>query len=66
MTNTRPNLFKPVSDLHPTVDVRGPLNPTLGLSIAGESLPRPHLNPPPRPLTCGNRLPSNAETAMGF
>jgi hypothetical protein len=34
-----PNFLKPVSDLHPTVDVRGPLTPVLGLSIAAQATP---------------------------
>ncbi|KAI1788973.1 hypothetical protein LXA43DRAFT_1096856, partial [Ganoderma leucocontextum] len=34
-----PNLLKPVSDLHPTVDVRGPLTPALGLFIAAQATP---------------------------
>jgi hypothetical protein len=34
-----PNLLKPVSDLNPTVNVRGPLTPALGLSIAAQATP---------------------------
>ncbi|KAG8952880.1 hypothetical protein FRC04_003329 [Tulasnella sp. 424] len=34
-----PNLLTPVSYLHPTVDVRGPLTPALGLSIAAQATP---------------------------
>ncbi|RDB24643.1 hypothetical protein Hypma_008248 [Hypsizygus marmoreus] len=34
-----PNLLKPVSNLHSTVDVRGPLTPVLGLSIAAQATP---------------------------
>ncbi|KAF8330226.1 hypothetical protein F5887DRAFT_1081921 [Amanita rubescens] len=33
-----PNFLEPVNNLHPTVDIRGPLTPALGLS-----LPTPHL-----------------------
>jgi hypothetical protein len=35
-----PNLLQPVSSLHPIVDVRGPLTPALGLSIAAWATPR--------------------------
>ncbi|KAH8992943.1 hypothetical protein EDB92DRAFT_1985916 [Lactarius akahatsu] len=34
-----PNLVKPASDLDPDVDVRGPLTPALGLSIAAQATP---------------------------
>jgi hypothetical protein len=34
-----PTLLKPVSDLNPTVDVRGPLTPVLGSSIAAQATP---------------------------
>jgi hypothetical protein len=34
-----PNLLKPASDLDPDVDVRGPLTPALGLSIAAQATP---------------------------
>jgi hypothetical protein len=34
-----PNLLKPVSNLNPTADVRGPLTPALGLSIAAQDTP---------------------------
>ena len=34
-----PNLLKPVSNRHPTVDVRGPLTPALGLFIAAQATP---------------------------
>jgi hypothetical protein len=34
-----PNLLKPVFDPHPTADVRGPLTPVLGLSIAAQATP---------------------------
>jgi hypothetical protein len=34
-----PNLLKHVSDFNPTVDVRGPLTPALGLSIAARATP---------------------------
>jgi hypothetical protein len=34
-----PNLLKPVSDFHPTVDVCGPLTPALGLFIAAQATP---------------------------
>lgn len=34
-----PSLLKPVSDLHPTVDVRRALTPVLGLSIAAQATP---------------------------
>ncbi|KAI0247204.1 hypothetical protein BJV78DRAFT_1285715 [Lactifluus subvellereus] len=35
-----PNLLKPASYLDPDVDVRGPLTPALGLSIASQATPR--------------------------
>ncbi|KAF8837864.1 hypothetical protein BDN67DRAFT_982930 [Paxillus ammoniavirescens] len=35
-----PNLIEPASDLDPDVDVRGPLTPALGLSIAAQATPR--------------------------
>ena len=35
-----PNLLEPASDLDPDVDVRGPLTPALGLSIAAQATPR--------------------------
>ena len=34
-----PNLLEPASDLDPDVDVRGPLTPVLGLSIAAQATP---------------------------
>jgi hypothetical protein len=34
-----PNLLEPASDLDPDVDVRGPLTPALGLSIAAQATP---------------------------
>ena len=34
-----PNLLKPVWDLHPTVDVRGPFTPAFGLFIAAQATP---------------------------
>ena len=34
-----PTLLEPVVDLDPTVDVRGPLTPVLGLSIAAQATP---------------------------
>ena len=34
-----PNLLKPASNLDPDVDVRGPLTPALGLSIAAQATP---------------------------
>jgi hypothetical protein len=34
-----PKFLKPVSDVHPTIDVRGPLTPALGLSIAAQATP---------------------------
>ncbi|KIY47900.1 hypothetical protein FISHEDRAFT_74238 [Fistulina hepatica ATCC 64428] len=37
--STGPKLLKPVCDLHPTVDVRGPLTPALGLPIAALDTP---------------------------
>jgi hypothetical protein len=34
-----PNLLKPVLSSHPTVDVRGPLTPALGIPIAAQATP---------------------------
>jgi hypothetical protein len=37
--STGPSLLKPVLDHQPTVDIRGPLTPALGLSIAAKDTP---------------------------
>ncbi|KAF8345616.1 hypothetical protein F5887DRAFT_917279 [Amanita rubescens] len=34
-----PNFLEPVNNLHPTVDIRGPLTPALGFSIAADTTP---------------------------
>ena len=39
-TSASPNLLEPASDLDPDVDVRSPLTPALGLSIAAQATPR--------------------------